>query len=316
MAEAAYKEPGCSLDFTPSADVVAGDVLMYLDGRAGVSPCAILSGELGSLQVEGVAEITKASGVVILAGGQVWWDHSADAATCVPPLTDNDFYVGVAIEDVASTATKVRVLLNQKPHPIIDAHRAGDGFDTTVVLTAGTPHISSRGSSITAAFSATAEAQKLDLLSKRSFPVDADWILEAIVEVVVDADADVADLSVGVANASHASDADAITEACFVHLDMGADNNIYAESDDGTTEVAATDTTIDWAAGARFHIAIDGRDETDIQIYINGVLVLGGTTFTLAAATGPLKALFHLEKTGNDSPGEVHLDELTVRIQD
>jgi hypothetical protein len=61
-------------------------------------------------------------------------------------------------------------------------------------------------------------------------------------------------------------------------------------------------------------VVIDGRDESDIQIYINGVLVLGGTTLTLSAATGPLKALFHLEKTANDSPGVVQLDQLKVRI--
>jgi hypothetical protein len=31
-------------------------------------------------------------------------------------------------------------------------------------------------------------------------------------------------------------------------------------------------------------------------------------------ATGPLKALVHLEKTANDSPGNVRIDKLEVRI--
>jgi hypothetical protein len=164
-----------------------------------------------------------------------------------------------------------------------------------------------------AGFSATAEAQKLDWLSKRSFTIASNWILEAVIDVVTNADADVGDLNIGVANGTHASDCDSITESCFFHFDMGADLNLDAESDDGTTEVAATDTTVDWAVGTPIHLVIDGRDPTDIQMYVNGVLVLGSTTFTLTAATGPLKALFHLEKSANDSPGIVQLDMLRVR---
>ena len=34
----------------------------------------------------------------------------------------------------------------------------------------------------------------------------------------------------------------------------------------------------------------------------------------IALATGPLKALFHLEKSSNDSPGRVQVDHLAVRL--
>ena len=163
--------------------------------------------------------------------------------------------------------------------------------------------------------SATAEAQKLDLLSLRSFPLASKWIFEAMVAVMVDADADVADLFVGVANATHASDHDTITESCGVHVDVtGSNVNIHAESDDGTTEVASTDTTKDLTLGTPFHIVIDGRNPADCQIYINGVNVLPSSVFGISAATGPLKALFHFEKSSNDSPGEVACDMLRVRI--
>lgn len=300
---------------TAAAAIASGELHQLADGRAGVYTGfnAAASGDATNWTTSGQFTVTKTSGVVVLDGAPLWWDHSANSCTPVPPLVagDRDFFIGTAVGDASSASTTCVVNLNVKPDYIIDFHQ--DGGDTAVVLTAGTPYLTSRGGSMEAGFSATAEAQKLDWLSKRSFVLGSNWILEAVFEVVTNADADVGDLNIGVANATHASDADAITESCFVHLDMGADLNIDAESDDGTTEVAATDTTIDWAVGTPVHLCIDGRDPSDIQIYINGVLVLGSTVFTLAAATGPLKAIFHLEKSSNDSPGIVQLDMLRVR---
>ena len=313
VAEAQLNQEGNdNVDYTAVAAVEGGDVVSLPDGRAAVVPTDIAAGDKGSASTCGIYTVTKTATQVWLPGAKLWWDHSANAATCIPQYADDDFYLGTAYEDVASATTTGKVQLNNHPACIIDTQDSGG--DTAVVLTSGTPYLVSRGGSLTAAFSATAEAQKLDWLSKRSFPIDSNWILEADIEVVTNADADVGDLNVGVANATHASDADTIGESVFIHLDMGGSLNILAESDDGTTEVAATDTTVDWVVGTPFHIAIDGRDETDIQIYVNGVLVLGGSTFTLTAATGPLKALFHLEKTSNDSPGVVSLDSMTVRI--
>lgn len=316
MSEATHRQEGDTLDYIPSSALTAGQVIQISDGRAAIPANDIAANEAGAVRVEGVFRVAKTASVVVIDGAPLWWDHSANTATPVPPLTtgDRDFYLGTAQGDATSAATTVDVALNVRPTYAIDMQR--DGGDTAVVLTAGTPYLYSRGGTLEAGFSATAEAQKLDWLSKRSFPKGANWVLEATFEVVTNADADVADLSIGVANATHASDADSITESCFIHLDMGADLNIDAESDDGTTEVAATDTTVDFAVGTPVHIAIDGRDESDIQIYVNGVLVLGSTVFTLAAATGPLKALFHMEKSSNDSPGVVQLDQLTVRIME
>jgi len=314
--EATYRQPGCTLDYTPAAAWTAGQVFQLPDGRAAVPANDIASGALGAAQTEGLFTVIKAATQVWLDGAPIWWDHSANAATCIPPLVagDRDFFLGTAVGDVASAAVSGAVNLNVQPRYIIDYQR--DGGDTAVVLTVGTPYIYSRGGSLESGFSLTAEAQKLDWISKRSFTKDSSWILEAVLEVVANADADVGDLNVGVANATHASDADSITESNFFHFDMGADLNLDAESDDGTTEVAATDTEVDWAVGTPIHLVIDGRDPSDIQMYVNGVLVLGSTVFTLAAATGPLKAIVHLEKSSNDSPGVVQLDMLRVRTQE
>ena len=302
---------------TLAAAASGGEVRQLADGRAAVLQGlqglnAATSGDLRSFKTDGIYAAPKTAGVAVLDGAPLWWDHGAGSATPVPPTSGRDFYLGAAVGDGASGASECAVNLNVEPTYVYDAHR--DGADTVPVLTAGSPYLYSRGGTIAAAFSATAEAQKLDILSRRSFPVGSNWILEALVTVTTTADADVADLSIGVANATHASDADSIAESCLFHFDLGADLNIDAESDDGTTEVAATDTTVDFAVGTPVHLVIDGRDPADIQFYVNGVNVLPATVFTLELATGPLKALFHLEKTANDSPGVVNLDVFRVRI--
>jgi predicted RecA/RadA family phage recombinase len=314
MAEAElYQGDECPRDYTADAAITGGEVVQLRDGLAAVIPVDVVSGEKGGAQCEGIYRVAKTTSQVWLDGTEIWWDHSANKATCVPPLVagDRDFFLGSAVGDAASAATEGYVNLNAKPAYEIELQRSGG--DTAVVLTAGTPYIYSRGGSLDAAFSLTAEAQKLDWLSKRSFVLGSNWILDAVVEVVANADADVADLSVGVANATHASDADSITESAFFHFDMGANLNIYAESDDGTNETAATDTTVDWAVGTPVLLQIDGRDPSSLKYYVNGVQVLAATTFNISAATGPLKALFHLEKSSNDSPGNVQLDILRVR---
>lgn len=313
MAEASLYKDECDVDITTVAALDAGEVVQLPDGRAGVSSRTVAAGGLSSPNTEGTHLVTKTASQVWLDGARIWWDHSANSATCIQPLVagDRDFYLGTAVGDATSSATTGYVNLNVQPAYEIDLQR--DGGDTAVVLTAGSPHLFSRGGSLEGAFSATAEAQKVDWLSKRSFALDSNWILEAVVEVVTNADADVADLSIGVANGTHASDADSITESAFFHFDMGANLNIYAESDDGTTEVAATDTTVDWAVGTPLQLTIDGRDPSSLKYYVNGVRVLSATTFDVSAATGPLKALFHLEKSSNDSPGVVQVDTLRVR---
>lgn len=325
MAEATYLDNDCEVGLVAVAAMTPGQVIQLNNGKAGVITGmgqAVAAGDPAAAQTEGVFTIAKAASVVILDGAPLWWDHSANAATPVPPLAagDRDFYLGCAAEDAAASATTVKVLLNEEPHYEIDIHR--DGGDVAIVktvvgsTTVEVPNVINRGGSVDLLLGTTAEAQKVDWLSKRSFALGSNWILEAVIDVVANGDADVVDLSVGVANDTHASDADAITEAALFHLDMGGSLNILAESDDGTTEVGATDTTIDWAVGTPVHLVIDGRDPSDCRFYVNGVEVLNATADlgNIAAATGPLKALVHLEKSSNDSPGRVQVDMLRVRM--
>jgi hypothetical protein len=318
MAEATLYKDSDVIDITaPTGGYSAGQVLLLPDGRAGfvlglANPAAA---DRVAVQVGGLATIAKTSGVVILDGGEVMWDHSANSGTIPVYGTSKDFYCGRAIGDAASANTTMLVALNA-PNDRAYITLQKDAFDHAPVLTAGTPVASMMGGAWRAIFSATAEAQKLDILSYISFALAANWIFEAVVEVVTTCDADVGDLSVGVANGTHASDADSITESAFFHFDLGADVNIDAESDDGTTEVAATDTTVDFTAGTPVHLMLDGRDTSNVKYYVNGAEVLSATANlgNIALATGPLKALIHLEKSSNDSPGEILVHKLEVRL--
>lgn len=315
MAEATLYKDSDVIDITaPTGGYTAGQVLLLPDGRAGyvlglASPSA---GDRVAIQVSGLVTVAKTASIVILNGGEVKWDHSANSAT-IPTLVDSkDFILGVAVGDAASADTTMLVNLNVRSKGVINLQDSA--FANARVYTAGFPRGGMQGGGYYAGFSATAEAQKEDLLSVQSFAISSNWIFEAIVNVLTAADADVVDVNVGVANATHASDADSITESMFVHLDSNGSLNILAESDDGTTEVAATDTTVDWVVGTPFHVAIDGRDPTDCQLYINGVNRLPASVFTFAAGTGPLKALFHVEKSANDSLFGVLLQKMEVRL--
>lgn len=323
VAEATFLDVANEYKDTAGAAIASGEVQQMNNGRAAVRTGlkAAASGDTVAFIDEGKQTVIKAASQVWIDGAPIWWDHSANAATCVPPMVagDRDFYLGTAVGDVAAAAVSGVVDLNKQPHYAFDYHR--DGVDCAVVKTVvGSttiviPDIVQRGGSLVAFFGLTAEAQKLDALGKRSFTLGSNWVFEASVEVVANADADVADLTVGVANDTHASDADEITEFAGFHFDLGADLNIDAESDDGTTEVNATDTTLDFAVGTPVHLVLDGRDPSNVKYYVNGVEVLAATANlgNIAVATGPLKALFHLEKSANDSPGTVHLDMMRVR---
>jgi len=319
MAEAnLYQGSAGTVDYTPDAAILGGEVLQLPDGRAAVMPVDLDSGRKGAAQVSGIYVIDKTASVVILAGGRVFWDHSANTAT-YRKVNDRDFYVGIAVEDSASTDTTVKVAINVQPAADIDLMR--DGFLSVATGTAaaggfGLPAVygSARGLSLTA----TSEAQCVDLLSVDRFALGANAIVEAIVRIGANGSTNAVDFNIGVANGTSTTDADAIAESVFFHVDGNA-LDILAESDDGTNEVSATDTTIDATAGSavanRFEFWIDLRDPSSVKLYINGARVLSATTFNISAATGPLGLLAHLEKTtGTATAGPIYVDRFVARL--
>lgn len=301
-----------------AAAVSAGAIYQLADGQAAVKrgQNSGIAGDQAEFDSDGQFTVPKTSGVVITNGQEVWWDRSAGSATYAPG-SDRDFYLGAATGDAASADVEMGVNLNVKPRYFIDVIEGE--WDSTIVktvvgsTTVEVPHIKRFGTTHAFILGATAEAQKVDMLSKLGFAKDAKWIVDGTFNVIDDGNATAIDFSIGVANDTHASDADAITESCFLHLD-GSTLDLFAESDDGTTEVAATDTTVNIVLGTPVHFVIDGRNLADIKIYVNGVLMLGSTVFKLDAATGPLKLLAHLEKTSDATTADYRFSQLRVRL--
>ena len=81
--DARYVQRGDAIDYTPTADVAAGDVVVLSSKLVGVAKLDIKAGELGALALTGVYEVAKASGVAFAAGMEVGWnptDRKAVAA--------------------------------------------------------------------------------------------------------------------------------------------------------------------------------------------------------------------------------------------
>ena len=310
MAEALYVNPGVSVDYTPTNAVTAGEVRQLPDGRAGYAPNAIEAADKGALTVEGIVEVEKTGTMVMLKGSRVFWDASANKAHLLQLNNTTDFYFGIVQETALSAATTVKVAINADPRYTISL---GDGFWTVPVSTAGNNFaIVGHGEGVSMTLDATAEAQKLDALSILGIPVSTPCLVEALVCLNANGSGAAVDFSVGLASATHATDANAIAERMFIQIDGGA-AHINAESDDGTTDTGIVDTTIDAADGTPFLAQWDLTDEEDIQLYINGVNVLASTEFKLDAATGPLKLLAHLEKSSDAATANVTVMRLGVR---
>lgn len=320
MPEATYYQEGETLDYTPASALSSGAVIQMSDGRAAIAVGDIAASTQGAMQVCGVAKFTKAAGFVALAGGKAFWDHSANAITYLK-VNDKDFYVGRFTADATSASTECYVAMNVNPPANIDLLRDAALSVATGTVAAGgfdLPKLygGSRGLSLTS----TNEAQCVDMLSVDRVAIASNPIAEFVFRLGANGSTSAVDINIGLANGTSTTDADAITEHVFVHIDGGA-LDILAQSKDGTTTVTATDTTVDATAGSavanRFEVWMDCRDPADVQIYINGSLVLGSTVFALGAGTGPIGLLAHVEKTsGTATAGPVYIDRAELRTME
>ena len=111
MAIAIFVHDGDSIDYTPSSDVAAGDVVVQGD-LIGVAKRDIPAGTLGALAVTGVFDVPKASGVgtAIVAGAEVYWDAVNKRVTTT---ADGHEYLGKTVRAAADADATVRVRLEQ-----------------------------------------------------------------------------------------------------------------------------------------------------------------------------------------------------------
>jgi len=169
-------------------------------------------------------------------------------------------------------------------------------------------------------FDAVAEAATAALyLDNSPFDVNTNPIVEFIIAVFDKGDDAALDINFGIANdGSAATDFDATTEYVVFHLD-GNSLQVNAQSADGTTTVAAVDTTLDMVDDQYGRFKIDCSDPADVKLYgavdkdAAYVRLLSGTTFRLDNATGPLTPVVHVEKTSNDTTADVRVDRIRVQ---
>lgn len=304
---------------TTAQSVQTREVWQLPDGRAAFNNGgAASSGASRTFKADGKVVVPKEASVVFLDGQPLYWDTSASVAT-YRKVQDRDFYLGRCFGDTASTDTQCTVVLNlDVPY---DRDLLRDPFTTAITGTQalGGLGLYHRGGALLLVLDSTSEAQKVDALGVDGFDPGSNAIIEGNFRILSDGSGSAPDISIGVANGTHATDADSITEHFFLHLDGNA-TAIKAQSKDTGTTVAATDTTKVYAEGAtvacRVHFMLDLRTLTDCRAYINGVRVLSSTAFKLNAATGPLFLLVHVEKTSATDTYQLAIDSLKARFSE
>ena len=113
MAQAVFAHEGAAIDYTPGADVSAGDVIVQGD-LVGVASLDIKAGVLGALAVTGVFDFPKATGAstAIAAGVSVYWDV-ADAEAKTDSETGANKLIGKTIAAAGDNDAEVRVRMSQ-----------------------------------------------------------------------------------------------------------------------------------------------------------------------------------------------------------
>jgi len=109
--EAEYKHRGDAVDYTPSSDVDAGEVVVQGD-LVGIAKRNITADVLGALAVKGVFDMAKATGSssALTAGAKVYWDAASDIVTATVGANK---YVGKVVEAAGADDETVRVRLEQ-----------------------------------------------------------------------------------------------------------------------------------------------------------------------------------------------------------
>jgi predicted RecA/RadA family phage recombinase len=106
-----FLQEGDSVDYTPSAAVSAGEVVVQGD-LVGVAKKDIAADELGALAVAGVFAFPKATGssTAIAVGVNAYWDAGNEVATAT---ASTHKLIGKVIKAATDDDTTVQVRMNQ-----------------------------------------------------------------------------------------------------------------------------------------------------------------------------------------------------------
>ncbi|MCB9852773.1 MAG: hypothetical protein H6819_06730 [Phycisphaerales bacterium] len=164
---------------------------------------------------------------------------------------------------------------------------------------------------VSLAFDAVAEVAQGSIETPLVLQVNKGMSLEVDINAESIGDDAALDIDVGFVNVLDATtranlDDATATRIVTFHID-GASANINLQSDDNVTDVAPVDTGVDNAtaqgATKRLHLIV--RPNGKCEGYIDGARVNEETVFSVGAAAGVFAAFINMEKTNNDTTGEV-----------
>lgn len=167
-------------------------------------------------------------------------------------------------------------------------------------------------------FDAVAEAATATLFMERSPLSPLGGVCEFLLGVFDIGDNAALDIDFGVASDDHATDFEAISQFAAFHLD-GNDLSLKVHCDDGTTDTAAVDTTVDLVDNTYYAFKVDYTDPASVKFYYRAVgapawtRLASGTTFDCSAFTSNLTPIVMVEKTSDDTTADVRLDRIRAK---
>lgn len=111
MAKANFIQDGNAIDYIPSADVGAGDIVVQSD-LIGVAKRDIAANKLGALAITGVFDFPKATGAstAIAAGVKLYFDATEQVATAT---VGTNKQIGKTVAAAGDDDETVRAYLSQ-----------------------------------------------------------------------------------------------------------------------------------------------------------------------------------------------------------
>jgi predicted RecA/RadA family phage recombinase len=105
---ATFMQDGHSIDYTPSSDVLSGDVIV-LGSLIGIATRPIPANTMGALAITGVFRIAKLSTDEVTTGAVLYWDDTNKYVTLNASGTTR---IGLAVADSPSGQASADVLIN------------------------------------------------------------------------------------------------------------------------------------------------------------------------------------------------------------
>ena len=115
--KAKFVQRSDSVDFTPDKDMSAGEIVR-LGNLIGIVKLPIAAGNLGSLSLTGIYDVTKSASESFAAGECVYCDPNGK-------IGKSGILLGTAVQPSPAHADSVRILLN------CDANAEIESIDTT-----------------------------------------------------------------------------------------------------------------------------------------------------------------------------------------